>query len=466
MNIPAFAAIVSSCVFFVFILSWFYFVLSNAYWIVLPGLKKVFYVFLAHSLFLSFAAIMAATRPFWQKEMAGYVWNNDAFCDIHGRFWTSCGLVGLFMTTLFSYFKMTLYVTLKENPGPCITAAKYSTIPGLILYALVFIIFFIFTKSGPQKYEGMKVCATMNKHVVTLNSLSCIIFLALNLQMTLVFFTLRKLRSDDFPAIQHQMNLNLYVMPPIFFTSVFLTFVNVVIAQIWKNNAMPWITHIGLADHIINNIIMYWSIFGYASHDFFGDPNDSTSNDFLNIEMVSNDDPEQIFDFEADSEIEPEFWVCLPGAHPLKVTETVLERNNLRRFIVSRASRLRQIKAYKKRGFIPSLSLCCSDTVDLMDNLKDMRAVADGNEDNIAGSSISELVDKEESKKIEHPRLSMIKMAAMRKSRLARNAKDDREDPKIILIKESNEIEDAQLGMKDGGSTEVTTSVNTGILME
>merc|ERR1719204_1368452 len=100
---------------------------------------------------------MAITRPIWMTEIPDFVWKNPVFCDLHGRFWSACGPVGLFLTTLFSYYKMELYVALKENPGACITASRYSMIPGLIVYVMVFITFFIFVNAGPQTYEGMQV---------------------------------------------------------------------------------------------------------------------------------------------------------------------------------------------------------------------------------------------------------------------------------------------------------------------
>ena len=65
-------------------------------------------------------------------------------------------------------------------------------------------------------------------------------------------------------------------------------------------------------------------------------------------------------------------WLDLPGAHPLKVNIEVVRKNDLELHIVRKHKRLKQIKAYQKRGFVRSLACCCDTTEELIAEIDDM----------------------------------------------------------------------------------------------
>jgi len=67
-------------------------------------------------------------------------------------------------------------------------------------------------------------------------------------------------------------------------------------------------------------------------------------------------------------------WICLPGSHPLKVKWSVVQENKFERYIIYKAKQLKQIRMYRKKGFVRSLFSCCETTEELMDELSMMQS--------------------------------------------------------------------------------------------
>ena len=55
---------------------------------------------------------------------------------------------------------------------------------------------------------------------------------------------------------------------------------------------------------LLNNVVMYWSIYGKANEEFLED-DESIASDSQTVELTNIPGGEE--------EIEPEYWVCLPG---------------------------------------------------------------------------------------------------------------------------------------------------------
>ena len=116
-------------------------------------------------------------------------------------------------------------------------------------------------------------------------------------------------------------------------------------------------------------MVMYGAIFGMAQNTEFMDATPEIYMTFSDpvVTELGSEGSDTTCDLDRDF-----YWVSLPGAHPIKLTRQLVIEQDLRDHIVSDRKRLKQIRLYQRRGFVPSLMGCCHSSADLADKLEAM----------------------------------------------------------------------------------------------
>lgn len=95
----------------------------------------------------------------------------------------------------------------------------------MVIIGIIFL-----TNVGPHIHEDTRVCVEEPGFVEkALNFFNGLLYLSLNLFMTMIFWTFRNLHCDLLPSIKMQMRYNLSVMPIIFFTTVLASLISILL---------------------------------------------------------------------------------------------------------------------------------------------------------------------------------------------------------------------------------------------
>jgi len=359
------------CVVFIVLASitflWLLYVARNAYFIVLPGLKHSFYIWLIHLVYMTLVCTSGIVRPAWTTEMSQVAFDSPFLCHFFGRFYSSITAFTSYSVTTYGFSKVKLYMTLARNKTLCLKALYISLFLGIILNGVVVLLCFITVKSGQTMENGYRFCVTINPIWVMAKYFEVVCYIFLNIVIIGIFFKFRNLRDDSVPDLHNQMLINLYVVPFLFGTTIFIHLANIVIVPNTiktKDTGVVFYLLSNMVDNLLNNMAMYWNIFGTINKDFYDDDDFDISEELREIDLDDIAEMKQVTGY---------VWVCLPGAHPLKVKSSVVIQNGLQSHIIFKEKRLRQIKKYRERGFVRSLLGCCNNTDELIDELSTMQ---------------------------------------------------------------------------------------------
>lgn len=316
---------------------------------------------------------MVFLRSAWTNYESDSIFNTPWICSVTGGYLHNITAVMGFLITVFGFTKVKIYLTLTTDSTFCMHCS-YKLLKAIILiYGAAVLTRILLTDAGPVEIEGMYLCS--NPDVSSLETLMIIIiilsFICTNSAFIIIFYKFRNLQHDSIPGLSSQMNSNLFIIPFIFITTVVLAVFTILFAALTKgsNDYSPtYYLYSSIIDNLLNNMVMYWNLFGtFESGDFlddtfhFDDHLDSGSTSSSRFAMVSEDDY-----------LPPYLWICFPGAHPLKVKSNIVVDNDLEEYIIFEAKRLKQIRRYRRRGFVKSLQCCCESLEEMINELDEM----------------------------------------------------------------------------------------------
>jgi len=358
---------------------WLLYVARNAYFIVLPGLRQPFFIWLTHLIYMILVLVFGIIRPSWDAEMSKLAYNSSFLCHFLGRLFSSVTAFSSYFVTTYGFSKVKLYMMLARDKTLCLTSLYTSLSIGVVLNGLVVLICFVTVNSGPTMENGYRFCTTFRPVWQIAKYMEVIFYIFLNVFTIGIFYKFRKLRDDSVPGLHSMMIINLYVVPFLFGTTIFIHLSNIVFFPVaerggFPDSAVTFYLLSNLFDNLLNSMGMYWNIFGTINMDFLDEDFDDMdiSAELRELEAGGGN---TLASESNDTRIPRAgyVWICLPGAHPLKVKSSIVIQNGLESHVIFKEKRLRQIKKYRERGFVRSLFSCCNNTEELMDELDKMK---------------------------------------------------------------------------------------------
>lgn len=282
-------------------------------------------------------------------------------CVLHGTILPLIVPVCNLLTTFFNYHKIIFYKNhfdLSENSRKYFKIAR----TGMLLWLMVILpVNLVVIEPGPTAHESTFWCSKVSTSLSILIKCSMVIYFVLNCIIIYLIFTFRSATSN-IPHIQNQIRLNNMVVPWIFMTSVLLQ----VLIQFIRSYVDSGVTGIFWAlllftfDQILNNAAMFIAI--YAR---FEDENEAS-----HCESVQLDISDLVVDGQEQRRLpaykrRSNFYLDIPGGHPILVARQVIEENRLWHLAITDPKTLHNIRKYARYGFVPSLRCCCKTLADL-----------------------------------------------------------------------------------------------------
>lgn len=428
-----------SLAFFILILSgygvWFLFVICTASYnnIQNTGLQKMFYAFIIHfiHLFISILTIIIS-RP-WAVSVPDSILDSQYGCHLLGRSFLINGSLHIFLLIVFGYVKVSISFNAAEiNTAGAIEYMVYighAISCTLYLWTLIIFAKIMFVPTGSFTTDlGMRVCLKPESSIQFFRVVETSIFI-LATAMIYYLYTVVEVAVNDELHLHSTLKHDKRIIPYKCFLTIIVFIIlftshKTVVRQMHVR-ARLYFLDILLLDAIINNILMYYCIYGrnieyFASTD---EENESQVSETFSISPpallrrspslvivnsgvvydlpqprmnvaplvqinapteqdlneVGYNSPSSSSDpslFTTTSRIvlvaEPKVWICLPSAHPIKVTVSVVERNRLHHWIITDSQQIAQIERYANRGHVPSLRGHCSNTPELIYELQQM----------------------------------------------------------------------------------------------
>lgn len=316
-----------------------HFVVRTMFIIILPGLQKLFLLFVVHLVVFFFSLMLSLSRPAWTNDMGSMYWENAALCHFYGRTATILGMASLVIPTLFGYLKIFTYVEIVGKEGALqkqVLVLRYT----IVLWIFVCFLNVFFTDSSRQVIEGVQLCFQYPPLFCV--GATTVLWLGINGFILYVCFQYRDLRNSSIPHLEHQMHLNLYVIPFIFFT----TFIARLVGVCNDSDNMTLVLFLRMMpkmlDDFLNSWVMYWFLFGTKSEIMQRPP--ASSRNIAAIEMTIKERQKErrkmcqsvvmknvmvkhqksVHSHEdsisrSRSPEGVEQWVSLPGIHPLRL---------------------------------------------------------------------------------------------------------------------------------------------------
>lgn len=328
--------------FFVISWGWLVFVLLKIYAIIVPGLRKLFYIFIVHLVILYPMMILYLVRPVWTAGMAGIYHSVPILCHAHTRLGGICYVFSLYMPTLFNFCKIKFYFEVFGETSS--TRMQSNVVFSLTILLLFFLLLGVIrSKSDPFIENDTRLCFKFPDFWVT--AVLSILWFIVNAYTMFVSFRHRSKRHPLYPILEPQMKVNIYVVPVLFLSTAIARLLPVVVhygnygdmAFKTFTKTMP-----ALVDHLLNSCVMYWFLFGNAEINFMLDEN-----------LTNTQNTRQIVDSRSRSRSpgspEPEHWISFTGVHPVRLDEEFIFNNNLQSLIIPQHLQQRQKELYHQR---------------------------------------------------------------------------------------------------------------------
>jgi len=359
---------------------WVVYVASNMFCIVLSGLFPVFCIWIIHLMVTILTLFVCFVRAPWNQDEPDFIFKTPLLCVAMGFYLHNMTAFMGLLTTIFGFTKVKIYLTLTDSTF-CMQISYRLLRVALFFYGVAVLARMLSTDAGPLIFEGIHLCS--NPHADAFQQCTMLtimfLFIFLNSSFIRIFFKFRNLQHDSIPELSSQMKTNLYIIPFIFFTTVILalltlTFTAVTTSEGTDDYSPTYFIYTSIIDNLLNNMAMYWNIFGKfrtGTHDFFDNSRlfFNESRDIHSVEMSWSNNAVVFSDAQ---HLPPYVWISLPGAHPLRVKNTVVVENDLEEYIIFEKRRLKQIRRYRRRGFVSSLLCCCDSLEEVMSELDRM----------------------------------------------------------------------------------------------
>lgn len=331
-----------------------------------PGLTPLYRVFLIHFLFSSIYVFLMIFRPGWNGNVVKTTFDSPVGCFFMGLLLNLSVLAGWLLVTYFNFLKFDFYYTLMRDR---LSFTRFVLRICLVFYLNSAIAFLIVEKHGPSHRYGYDNCDETNIHGRILYKFCTVILFVINGIMAYTFWKYRHWKHDAILNLDHQLMVNVYLSPFLFFGTILCTFLGLM----WQKEGMykkgTYIS-IHLFEHLIdcfmNSMLMYYYIFELINSE-------PQSN--LGILQELSASSESDLYTETGPDHDPTFsyqWIALPGGHPILCTRAVIIAHGLHRFIVTKPNELHLIKLYQSRGHMQNLMQFCNTTDDLVTSLNGM----------------------------------------------------------------------------------------------
>jgi len=247
--------------FFILYFAWLALVITtfNAY--ITPGLTSLYRVFLIHFLFSSIYVFLMIFRPGWNGNVVKTTFDSPVGCFFMGLLLNLSVLAGWLLVTYFNFLKFDFYYTLMRDR---LSFTRFVLRICLVFYLNSAIAFLIVEKHGPSHRYGYDNCGETNIHGRILYQFCTVILFVINGIMAYTFWKYRHWKHAAILNIDHQLMVNVYLSPFLFFSTILCTFLGLM----WQKEGMykkgTYIS-IHLFEHLIdcfmNSMLMYYYIF-------------------------------------------------------------------------------------------------------------------------------------------------------------------------------------------------------------
>jgi len=342
------------------------YVCANAYTITVAGLQRLYKVFIFHLVLQISMALVGMVRP--EDGIFIFSWTNKLLCHLLGRFYCFYCSFQPLLITVFSYYKTEVYTELATSSNVFLRRLRW------IMKVALFVAFcdamFIvgMCNSGPAENLGVRTCAILDTPVIILFGLGGFLFLAINGACILIFWKFRNLAEErrEIENLEYQIRLNMYMFP-LMHSSTTVIYTSQLYMQFIHPDNEHMITvwyHLIVLDQLLNSYLMYLCLFGKGFGGFIPD-----------LEWSLDDSP-SVCNHTVTAygkTLDAEIWISFAGAHPMLVSEEVVNEMDLWDHVITNERRLKQIKKYRKRGHIASLFQCCITPQDFVFELNNKR---------------------------------------------------------------------------------------------
>lgn len=329
-------------VFAIVLCSWCIHLLRNGYVIILPGLRVLFVIFVTHLGYLYVQFFMTFARPAWSADQSAIYWKYPVLCHVYGRLSSFLGMASLIFSTLFGFCKIRVYAQISDKPEELTIQMSFLQFT-IAIWIASCIVAVVMTGTGKIMVDDVRLCfeypPAWSIFTVT------VLWFVINCYIIYVCFKYRNLRHVAIPNLQHQMLLNIYIIPAIFFSTLFLRLVG-----IWYDSTNP--TNADLknflrvmppcVDNLLNSYVMYWFLYGKSQSRFLRRSTQSAS--------PLEDAPYRWSQSRSRSLSDMgNRWVTFYGFHPVRMNNETIESHNLQHMIIPDEVRERQIVLYQSR---------------------------------------------------------------------------------------------------------------------
>lgn len=438
--------IIVSLVFFILIVAsycaWFLFVLCTASYnnIKNTGLQNMFYTFIVHSIHLFISVLTIIISGPWSMSVPVSVWDSKYGCHLLARSKLINSSLHVFLLSLFGYVKVSIPLKATEtNMHGTMMFIKHAIHCTLYLWTLVIFGKGIFVPTGSYATDsGMRTCVKIALLLKVFWGVEISLFIFATV-MICYLYTLVEVAVDNDLHLHSTLKFDKRIIPSKFFLTI-IVFMILAIMQKTGPQQMDVFTRFCFAnsvilDEMMNNILMYYCIYG-RNIEYFASTDEDNDSEFSETFSISppvicrqspplvivntsvvydlpqpriNVSPNEV-QINAPTEqnpnysggfytfppspssrpgsslfissssqrinvtvVQPKVWICLPSAHPIKVSVSVVNNNRLHPYVITDRQQLAKIERYANLGYVRSLRRHCSSTPELMDELQQMR---------------------------------------------------------------------------------------------
>jgi len=214
------SCLVLTLIFCAISLFWFLYVIKNIYFIIFPGLRKLFIIFLLHFVLFYYILFHSLIRPVWTAGVSKFIYDRSWLCHFHGRLSTVTGLFELFLSTAFGYHKIVFYAQISDT-NSIMKCVRFL----FVLYAIFMFLGATLMKSAPHMEQNIRLCFQYPPRWVNLGV--SFIWVLLNSNITYMTFQSAHLRGPGFDHLEREIKLNTLGIPILVFTTAAMSYVRV-----------------------------------------------------------------------------------------------------------------------------------------------------------------------------------------------------------------------------------------------
>jgi len=344
--------------FFLFLfvaLIWLVHVIRNSYSIIVPGLRKLYIIFIFHLIIMYLMLVLYLLRPGWKANMADLYSGNPHLCHLHGRVSALLFLLSILAPTLFNMYKIMFssshlppLTSDKLTQDEDATQTKDQKIWSLGIW-VIHIAFgnlclvcgsaLIFMTTTPYIEGDVTACSPEPSEWMTIMILSMVLWCIINGYTTYKSFRYHSLR-DKVPGLEREIIVNMYVAPLISFTTMISRllppFLDAYAGEYSMTARTFTRTMPALLDNLLNSYVMYWFLFKNTEVRFMEDHYQDLTKSPSNASKSRSRSPDQ------------EYWISFTGAHPVQMNYDFIVENNLQSLIIAQDLHKRQCILYRR----------------------------------------------------------------------------------------------------------------------